>query len=660
MLELLSPARDLEVGKSAIDCGADAVYIGAPQFSARHAAGNSVEDIAALCRYAHRFGAKVLVALNTILTDEELTKAHRIIWQMYDVGVDALIVQDMGLLTLDLPPIRLHASTQCDNRTPQKIRFLEQAGFKRVVLARELSLRQIREIRRQTTVELEAFVHGALCVCYSGQCYLSQALMARSANRGECAQMCRQRYNLLDKDGKVIMHDKHLLSLRDMDRSAYVKQLEDAGVTTLKIEGRLKDADYVKNITAYYRGIIDSLGTGRTSWGRTALSFTPNPQKTFYRGATPYFIDGSREANMANFETPKSIGEYVGKVMSVGKDICVEAVTELHNGDGFVAGIDCPNAFVSPVSAGTQTARLHQDASVSLGGAVGFRASEVKPITTQNGQQAYRITCQPMPPLTAETRVFRNHDIEFQRAVNAPGSAVRLLPLCFSLSVRNGELVLAARQPDSGAQAEVSMSILPQAANNQERMASLLREQLSKLGGTCFYAERVEINTDEIPFLRTSEINALRREAVERIAAEHERLCTAQSGIASATNSTNSTNSIAASPTSAVGQLIEPFNISDAKPAVVADYRANVHNMAAKKWYAERGVEITEPAFEDQHRQGAELMRCKYCLRHELGMCLKSDYKLENFVDGPLFITTAGRKLKLLFDCQNCEMVVRQ
>ena len=349
-ISLLAPARDLEVGIAAIQAGADAVYIGAPEFGARQAAGNSLSDISKLVNYAHRFGVQVLVTLNTLLHEEEYSRACALAHELYKVGVDALIIQDLQLLNYDLPPIRLHASTQCDNRTPEQVLHLQQLGFRRVVLARELSLDQIREIHHTTPcLELEAFVHGALCVSYSGRCYLSEVLMNRSANRGCCAQPCRQRYDLLDKDGNEILddnnlpiHQRYLLSLQDMDRSMHLAKMIEAGVTTFKIEGRLKDRDYVTNIVAFYRQQLDQLIDSNPSLQHASTpsvyryDFTPNPQKTFHRGQTDYFLQG-RTPKMANWDTPKSTGEKIGQVIAIKHNaICVElshGIT-LHNGDG--------------------------------------------------------------------------------------------------------------------------------------------------------------------------------------------------------------------------------------------------------------------------------------------------------------------------------------
>ena len=330
-IELLSPAKNLECGIAAVNHGADAVYIGAAQFGARAAAGNSIEDIAELVKYAHQFRVKVLVALNTILTDDQLPDAEKLIWEIYNAGADALIIQDMGILKLNLPPIALHASTQTDNRTVEKVKFLQDVGFSRVVLARELTLKQISEISSQTDVELEAFVHGALCVSYSGQCYMSQANCGRSANRGQCAQYCRLPYQLVDADDNILLKNKHLLSLKDLDQSDSLAEMLETGVTSFKIEGRLKDIDYVKNITAYYRQKLDAViekdsRYQRASAGKTKILFEPNPEKSFRRSSTDYFLH-ERHAGIIQPETPKSLGEPIGKVTYIGRNFF-----EVHNG----------------------------------------------------------------------------------------------------------------------------------------------------------------------------------------------------------------------------------------------------------------------------------------------------------------------------------------
>ena len=508
----MAPARDLEVGKAAIQAGADAVYIGAPEFGARQAAGNSLEDIAQLVEYAHRFGAQVLVTLNTLLEEDEYARACALAHDLYKVGVDALIIQDLHLLDYDLPPIRLHASTQCDNRTPEQVLQLQQRGFRRVVLARELSLEQIREIYHTlhstpytlhpdevATIELEAFVHGALCVSYSGRCYLSEVLMNRSANRGCCAQLCRQRYDLLNKDGNEIVdihgepiHQRYLLSLQDMDRSLHLAELIEAGVTTFKIEGRLKDRDYVTNIVAYYRQLLDQLIANTPALEHASTrsvyqySFTPNPAKTFHRGQTDYFLHG-RTPNMANWETPKSTGEKIGKVIATRHNaICVELAhgITLHNGDGICYGDR------------------------------GFAINRI------DGDWIYPNNQYPIPnsPQGVQypkvgTTLYRNLDNEFLRSLRAE----RRMPVDIRFEAVDDGFRLTIGAFSSFFAAE------QQPANNPQRALQTIMQQLSKLGDTDFIAHDIhildhgQICSDTFPyFIPTSLLNQWRREVSNR------------------------------------------------------------------------------------------------------------------------------------------------
>ena len=486
-ISLLAPARDLEVGKAAIDAGADAVYIGAPEFGARQAASNSIEDIAALVQYAHRFGVQVLVTLNTLLHDHEFPRACALAHELYKVGVDALIIQDLRLLEHDLPPIRLHASTQCDNRTPEQVHHLQQLGFKRVVLARELSIEQIQAIKSEVldSIELEAFVHGALCVSYSGRCYLSEVLMDRSANRGCCAQLCRQRYDLLDKDGNEILdnygqpiHQRYLLSLQDMDRSLHLAQMIEAGVTTFKIEGRLKDRDYVTNIVAYYRQLLDQIIAANSNLQQASTpsiqtyNFTPNPAKTFHRGQTEYFLH-KRTPQMANWDTPKSTGEKIGRVVAIRKDaICVQLQPNiiLRNGDGICFGDK------------------------------GFAVNHV------DGEWIYP---NQMPNIQRGTILYRNLDTEFLRSLQAK----RQIPvdICFEVIPQGYRLTIGDKTTDFVAE--------HQEAQNKERALQTIIQQLSKLGDTEFAVRNIQvINNNQtcsegFPyFIPISQLNQWRRE----------------------------------------------------------------------------------------------------------------------------------------------------
>ena len=486
-ISLLAPARDLEVGKAAIDAGADAVYIGAPEFGARQAASNSIEDIAALVQYAHRFGVQVLVTLNTLLHDHELPRACALAHELYKVGVDALIIQDLRLLEHDLPPIRLHASTQCDNRTPEQVIHLQKLGFRRVVLARELSIEQIQAIKSEVldSIELEAFVHGALCVSYSGRCYLSEVLMDRSANRGCCAQLCRQRYDLLDKDGNEIIdnygqpiHQRYLLSLQDMDRSLHLVQMIEAGVTTFKIEGRLKDRDYVTNIVAYYRQLLDQIIASNPNLQQASTpsvqtyNFTPNPAKTFHRGQTEYFLH-KRTPQMANWDTPKSTGEKIGRVIALRKDaICVQLQPNitLHNGDGICFGDK------------------------------GFAINRI------DGEWIYP---NQMPNIQRGTILYRNFDTEFLRSLQAK----RQIPvdIRFEVIPEGYRLTIGDKKTEFVAE--------HQEANNSERVLQTIIQQLSKLGDTEFVVRNIQvINNNQrcsegFPyFIPISQLNQWRRE----------------------------------------------------------------------------------------------------------------------------------------------------
>ena len=486
-ISLLAPARDLEVGKAAIDAGADAVYIGAPEFGARQAASNSIEDIAALVQYAHRFGVQVLVTLNTLLHDHEFPRACALAHELYKVGVDALIIQDLRLLEHDLPPIRLHASTQCDNRTPEQVIHLQKLGFRRVVLARELSIEQIQAIKSEVldSIELEAFVHGALCVSYSGRCYLSEVLMDRSANRGCCAQLCRQRYDLLDKDGNEIIdnygqpiHQRYLLSLQDMDRSLHLAQMIEAGVTTFKIEGRLKDRDYVTNIVAYYRQLLDQIIAANSNLQQASTpsvqtyNFTPNPAKTFHRGQTEYFLH-KRTPQMANWDTPKSTGEKIGRVIALRKDaICVQLQPNitLHNGDGICFGDK------------------------------GFAINRI------DGEWIYP---NQMPTIQRGTILYRNLDTAFLRSLQAK----RQIPIdiCFEVIPQGYRLTIGDNTADFIAE--------HQEANNTERALQTIIQQLSKLGDTEFVVRNIQvINNNQtcsngFPyFIPISQLNQWRRE----------------------------------------------------------------------------------------------------------------------------------------------------
>lgn len=480
-LQILSPARDKDVAKAAIQAGADAVYIGPPAFGARQAAGNSLEDLAEVVRYAHTYGVQVLVTLNTLLRDEEYPEAVALAHALYEIGVDALIIQDLHLLDFDLPPIRLHASTQCDNRTAEHVEYLRDLGFKRVVLARELGIEEIRAIHEAVPdIELEAFVHGALCVCYSGRCYISEVLANRSANRGACAQYCRMAYDLLDANGNEVLddqgapiHQRYLLSLQDMDRSAYLAELIDAGVTTFKIEGRLKDAGYVTNITAYYREKLDhitdrvqtaSLTEYRPNYIR---SFEPNPEKTFHRGATDYFLHG-RTRPMANRDTPKSTGEYVGEVIETQGNtlrVRLKAGVTLHNGDGLTMGSE------------------------------GFSV---------NGIEGNIIKVNKSLPTTRYSiPLYRNLDVEFVKNLHSE----RKIPV--DILFRETQEGFSLKIGDK----ECAFSYPHEEAKNAARALDTIRTQLAKLGDTPYIARGIKIETQPY-FIPISILNEWRRQTI--------------------------------------------------------------------------------------------------------------------------------------------------
>ena len=602
-IELLAPAKDLTCGLEAIRHGADAVYIGAPKFGARAAAANSGEDIRTLCDYAHLYGARVYVALNTILTDDELAEAERMIWELWRAGADALIVQDMGITQLDLPPIPLHASTQTDNRTVEKVRFFEQAGFTQVVLARELTLDEIREIAAATTVPLEVFVHGALCVSYSGQCYLSEALSGRSANRGACAQYCRLPYTLVDADGTKIAGPKHLLSLKDMNRSDRLEALLDAGVSSLKIEGRLKDVTYVKNVTAYYRRCLDAILSRRpeyvrSSFGRSVYTFEPNPEKSFNRGFTPFFLDG-RRADITAFDTPKSLGEPVGRVKALkGKSaFTVSGTKALHNGDGL--------AFFN-----------------RQGELEGLRVNRV---------EAGCVYPLRMPPLAVGMPIYRNYDQEFEKLLAKPSAerkmAVRMTfaenPFGFTLTLED----------ESGARVMLAEPFGKEPA--QRPQEENIRKQLAKLGNTPFEASEVRVELSGNWFVPSSCLAEMRRKGVARLEDAHRIRY--------------------ASPKAGQVKAEEPGD--NPFPEQRLTYLGNVSNRKAQAFYRQHGVRQIDAAFELSPRRDVPLMFTKHCLRYSMGWCPLLQRKQSPYRE-PYYLLYKETRLRLHFDCRHCQMQI--
>ena len=599
-IELLSPAKDLNCGIEAINHGADAVYIGAPKFGARSAAGNSLEDIRELCEYAHLYEARIYVTLNTILKEDELEEAERMIWDLWRVGTDALIIQDMGITRLNLPPIPLHASTQTDNRTPEKVRFLEAAGFTQVVLARELSLNEIRRISEATTVPLEVFVHGALCVSYSGQCYLSAALSGRSANRGECAQYCRLPYTMVDATGTEIVSNKHLLSLKDMNRSDQLEALLDAGVSSLKIEGRLKDAGYVKNITAYYRKKLDAVLSRRPEYrrasaGRSTYTFEPVAEKSFNRGFTPFLLEG-RTADITAFNTPKSLGEPVGTVKEIkGNSFTVAGLKQLNNGDGLV--------FFN-----------------RKGELEGFRVNRV---------EANRVFPLDMPQLTPKTPLYRNFDQAFDKLLAKP-SAERKLSVEIEF-LDNPFGFTLCMEDETGARIMLTEPFAKELARREQQ--DNIRTQLSKLGNTPFEASKVVVGLSENWFVPSSLLADMRRRGVEKLL-EARR---------------------ARYPRETV-KRVQP-SVSIPFPERQLTYLGNVANGKARSFYQDHGVEQIDPAFELSPRKDVPLMFTKHCLRYSMGWCPtyqkdKSPYK------EPYYLLYKDTRLRLQFDCKHCQMLV--
>ena len=598
-IELLSPAKDLACGIEAIRHGADAVYIGAPRFSARAAAGNTTDDIRALCDYAHLFGARVYVALNTILKEEELKEAERIIHRLYEAGADALITQDMAIATMDLPPIPLHASTQMDNRTPEKVRFLQDVGFTQVVLARELSLEQIREIARRTTVPLEVFVHGALCVSYSGQCYLSAALGGRSANRGECAQYCRLPYTLVDADGREIAAGKHLLSLKDMNRGDYLEDLLDAGVSSLKIEGRLKEVSYVKNVTAWYRRRLDAILARRPEYrkasaGHCDYTFEPAAEKSFNRGFTPFFLRG-RSRDITSFDTPKSAGEPVGTVKDVrGNSFSLQGTTTLRNGDGLT--------FFN-----------------ERGTLEGFRVNRI---------EADRVFTLERPALRPGTRLYRNHDQAFERLLEKPSAERRLsLQMEFTDNAFGFTLCLT---DETGARVMLAKPFPKETARVEQ--TGNIRTQLSKLGGTPFEATEIDVRLSGRWFVPSSLLAEMRREGIERLQAVRRVRYRRELARVDRTSTI-------------------PY------PERTLTYLGNVSNSLAEAFYRQHGVERVEKAFELSPRTGVPLMFTKHCLRYSMGWC-PVHQKGQSPYKEPYYLRYKDTLLRLRFRCDECRMEI--
>lgn len=629
-LELLAPARNCEIGIAAIDCGADAVYIAGPRFGARQAAGNGMEDIARLCSYAHRFGSRIFVTFNTILFDEETGDAREMLAEIQETGADAVIVQDLAVMKMaremaggrfSLP---LHASTQCAIRTPEQARFYEDLGFSRLILERELSLEQIRKIRDAVSCELEFFVHGALCVCYSGQCYMSEAISGRSANRGACIQACRSLYDLTDMDGKTLVRNKALLSLKDYNLKDRIGDLASAGISSFKIEGRLKNISYVKNIVRDYSEAIDRIVSAsgeegnrkyaRASFGKVTGGFTPAPDKTFNRGYTELFIDGKR-GRWSTFDSAKGMGEEIGTVaaLSHSKDRISIRPAARHSG---TAGLKLNN--------GDGLSFVARNSEVT-----GFRADVC------NGLE---VICKPVPELFVGARIFRNMDISFEKELEKrmPVREIQVdLDMHAAYGPDGGFTIRTRAVSEDGRIYETVSEAGSQAAENRTRMETLFISQMSK--GCGHYRFRLSsLEGEMLPFLPASSINAIRRDiaaGLDSLPCRHRPLI---------------------NRTCAVQERHADLN------GMAMTYKANISNPIAESMYMAAGASCTEKAFELTHRSGAELMRTKYCIRHELGMCPRQKKGQEGKAAAAtqLFLSNNGRRFPLVFDCARCEMAV--
>lgn len=583
-VELLAPAKDKQTAISAINAGCDAVYIGADLFGARKFASNSLDDIKQVVDYAHKFYVKVHVTINTILTDSELFQAQKLIHQLYEIGVDAIIVQDMGIFQLalegKLPPIELHASTQCDNRTLEKVKFFDDMGISRVILARELSVNQIKEICSNTSCEIETFVHGALCVCYSGQCYLSYYIGGRSANRGECAQACRKKYSLVNQNGEILIKNKHLLSLKDFNASKHLQKLVNSKVKSFKIEGRLKDENYVKNVVLFYRQNLDKISS-KTSSGKVFTDFKPNINKTFNRKYTDYFLEERKDC--FNFDTPKSFGEEIGTVDKIFSDyFTINSNEKLHNQDGLCFFKD--------------------------GELVGFLVNKVE------GNKIYP---SKMPEISSGDVLFRNFDSEFIKKLEASKFS-RKVKVDFYIDEKSIKVIDEDKN-------EITITFLEnKSAQNTQKLVENLEKQLKKTGNSDFYVEKVEILKIP-PFMPLSKINEYRREILTKLM--EERLKNYKR------------------------KFQKPLKYSEF-PLKNLDCRANIHNSKAKEFYEKSGSIIQEMSVESSKKfNDLELMRTKHCLKFALNMC-KSPEKL--------YLTDEkGAQYELGFDCENCEMIVK-
>ena len=635
-IELLSPAKNLEVGVAAINHGADAVYIGGPGFGAREKVSNSIDDIEKLCRHAAIYDAKVYVTLNTLLFDNELEQARKIAWDCYNAGVDALIVQDMALLMMDMPPIALHASTQCNNTTAEKVKFLEDVGFKQVVLARELSINEIKKIRSKTTVPLEFFVHGALCVSYSGQCYLSHVIGHRSANRGACAQPCRLKWDLEDENGNTLIANRHLLSLRDMNNSKNLEELIDAGITSFKIEGRLKDADYVKNTTAFYRRALDKIiekrdDLERASRGVSAPSFVPNLEKSFSRGFTDYFAHGRQKIDSPF--TPKSMGEHIGTIQKIdGKRMTVNLLkgVELHNGDG-LCFLDENNELQGFNVNGVDGNSILTSFRLERSG-------------MEKSQTTERDFSTPLR-YARNDKLYRNYDIVWQRSVDI-SDGNRKIAIKLKLSGTSDGLKLSAFV-DNSVSADVEMNYQKDIAKNPEKALENIRTKLSQWGDTKFTIESVDIDFKEVYFIPNSILGELKRQLVVKL---EETLVKRHFDCSEAEWRNHRHLNDSEQNFSGDFSTTLRFARNDG-----LSYLGNVTNSLSRQFYENHGVTHIDDGLEKTMPEGEiVVMTTKHCIRYANGMCAKETGKPAT----PLYISNPHGRFRLDFDCKNCQMKV--
>ncbi len=600
-IELLAPAKDKVTAISAIKAGADAVYIGFLKFGARKQAGNSLQDIKDIVEYANIYRVKIYVTLNTIYTDEELKEVVKTIYNLYDIGVSGIIIQDMGILEYKLPPIKIFASTQCHNNSLEKVKFLEQTGFDRVILPREFSLEEIKEITENTNIEVETFIHGALCVSYSGQCYLSYANGGRSANRGECAQPCRKKYSLYSNDGKIIAKDKYLLSLKDFNLSERVEDLIEAGVTSFKIEGRLKDENYVRNVVAFYRKKIDEIlekrNLQKSSVGISLLNFEPNLTKSFNRGFTEFFFEGKRK-DFCTKNYSKSIGEFIGTVTDIAKNYFIIKGLNLNNGDG-ICFINAEEELI-----GTQIQKVEKG----------------------------KIFPKSINGIKKGIKIYRNSDMNFEKLV-LKKDIERKIPITANVTIFSNKITLSLRDEENITVTSTIEEFF-ETAKKPDKIDETIKNQISKTGNTEFDIKDISVKRDNDYFVRATLLNELRRMAVNQLQQERKKLYKYD--------------------------LKSNDIIKTEYPLEILDYRANVYNQKAKEFYEKRGAKVVENAAESQSKLvGKTLMTTKHCLKYTLGLCRKYNKNVKNYKEPLILKDEVNKKYILEFNCQRCIMMLK-